>query len=129
MFDQAGSFTSSSWSSAITFSLLESKIVEKLGTKGPLPVEIVPFAAESTIRFLNSLEGCRAEYWLEDDGTPAETDNGNHLAKCWFKDGMENPQEIANQLSLRPGVVEHGLFLGMADTVLVAGEDGVKVMT
>lgn len=107
----------------------ESKIVEKLGTKGPLPVEIIPFAYKATIRFLNNLEGCRAEHWLEDDGTPAKTDNGNYLVKCWFEGGIENPEEIAGQLSLRPGVVEHGLFLGMADTVLVAGEGGVKEMT
>ena len=106
----------------------ESKIVEKLGTKGPLPVEIVPFAHESTIRWLNGLEGCRAEHWLEDDGSSAKTDNGNHLAKCWFEGGMKSPEEIANQISLRPGIVEHGLFLGMADVVIVAKEGGTEVL-
>ncbi|MCS7249221.1 MAG: ribose-5-phosphate isomerase RpiA [Anaerolineales bacterium] len=103
----------------------ESKLVPRLGTKGPLPVELVPFAANAQIRWLNTL-GCRAELWLEVDGTPATTDNGNYLAKCWFEAGIEDVHQLAEKLVWRPGIVEHGLFLGMANLVIVAGKEGIR---
>lgn len=105
----------------------ESKMVRKLGTKGPLPVEIVPFAAKTHVRWLNTLEGCKAELWME-EGKPAMTDNGNYLAKCVFQDGIRDAYAFAKQLESRPGIVEHGLFLDMAKTVIVAAENGVKVL-
>lgn len=105
----------------------ESKLVQKLGTKGPLPVEIVPFATKAHVRWLNTLEGCKAELWVE-DGKPAMTDNGNCLAKCTFKDGIRDAYDLAKRLESRPGIVEHGLFLDMAKTVIVATEKGVKVL-
>lgn len=103
----------------------ESKLVSKLGTKGPLPVEITPYAAKAHIRWLNRL-GCRAELWLEADGTPATTDNGNFLAKCWFEGGISDAYELAEKLAWRAGIVEHGLFLRMASLVIVAGQDGIR---
>jgi ribose 5-phosphate isomerase A len=105
----------------------ESKLVKRLGTKGALPVEIVPFEARAHIRWLNSL-GCRAEQWMELDGTPAMTDNGNYLAKCFFHEGIADVYELAEKLAWRAGIVEHGLFLNMATRVIVAGEDGVRIM-
>jgi ribose 5-phosphate isomerase A len=102
----------------------ESKLVPRLG-QGPLPVEIVPFEADTHVRWLNRL-GCHAELWREDDGTPIVTDNGHHLARCWFPGGIADPQALARALDRRPGVVEHGLFLGMAGLVLVAGPGGVR---
>lgn len=105
----------------------ESKIVEKLGTKQPLPVEIVPFAYKSTLKFIETL-GCRAEFWVEEDGSPAKTDNGNYLVKCRFEGGIDDAAKVAEALSLRPGVVEHGLFLGMASKVIVAAESGTREM-
>lgn len=103
----------------------QSKLVEKLGTKGPLPVEIIPYAAKAHVRWLNTL-GCRAELWLEADGTPATTDNGNYLAKCWFDGGIYDAHELAEKLAWRAGIVEHGLFLGMASLVIVAAEEGIR---
>jgi ribose 5-phosphate isomerase A len=105
----------------------ESKLVERLGQGGPLPVEIVTFQAKAHIRWLNTL-GCRAEQWHEDDGSPVVTDNGNYLARCWFEGGIPDPYELAERLSQRPGIVEHGLFLDMASEVIVAGEDGVRIV-
>jgi ribose 5-phosphate isomerase A len=105
----------------------ESKLVPKLGKKGPLPVEILPYAAKAHIRWLNTL-GCRAELWLEMDGTPATTDNGNYLAKCWFEDGIPNAYELAEKLAWRAGIVEHGLFLRMASLVIVAGQEGIRIL-
>jgi ribose 5-phosphate isomerase A len=105
----------------------ESKIVPRLGARGPLPVEIVPFGVAAHVRWLNTL-GCRAELWCEADGAPIETDNGNHLARCWFPDGIADAYALARALADRPGIVEHGLFLDMADAVIVAGPEGTRVM-
>jgi len=107
----------------------ESKLVQKLGTRGPLPVEIVQFESELTIRWLNSLQkGCRAEQWFEQDGSAVVTDNGNFLVRCWFEGGLDDPYQLAKILKSRPGVVGHGLFLDMANTVVVAGENGIRIL-
>ena len=103
----------------------ESKLVEKLG-KGPLPVEIVPFEVEIQVRWLDSLSG-RAELWLEEGGEPVITDNGNYLVRCWFPQGISNPYDLARHLADRPGIIEHGLFLDMADQVIVATADGIQI--
>jgi ribose 5-phosphate isomerase A len=87
----------------------ESKLVPRLGRRGPLPVEIVPFQAVAHVRWLNTL-GCRAEIWYEKDCTPVVTDNGNYLVRCWFPDGIEDAHSLAQRLSNRPGIVEHGLL-------------------
>jgi len=105
----------------------ESKLVPRLGSRNPLPVEIVPFEAAAHVHWLNSL-GCRAELWREDDGSPVVTDNGNYLARCWFKAGILDPYELSRMLADCPGIIEHGLFLDMADQVVVAGEGGIRVM-
>lgn len=103
----------------------ESKLVPNLG-QGPLPVEIVPFEAEAHVRWLNSRD-CRAELWLEQDGTPVVTDNGNYLVRCWFPDGIADPQSLARSLADHPGIVDHGLFLDMADLAIIAGRDGIQL--
>lgn len=105
----------------------ESKVVAPLGTRGPIPVEIIPFEAEVHLRWLNTL-GCRAELWREEDGAPVITDNGMYLARCWFADGIPDAYELARRLSERPGIVEHGLFLDMADQVIVAGKQGIRII-
>lgn len=104
----------------------ESKLVPRLG-RGPVPVEVVPFGVEATVRWLATL-GCHAELWREADGSPVVTDNGHYLAHCWFPAGIADPHALARALADRPGVVEHGLFLDMASTVLVAGVQGVRLL-
>lgn len=105
----------------------EGKLVRRLGTTCPLPVEILTFEASSHIRWLNTLE-CRAELWLEVDGSPVLTDNGNYLARCWFKEGISDIYQLNGILNSRPGILEHGLFLDMASRVIVAGEQGIRVL-
>jgi ribose 5-phosphate isomerase A len=78
-------------------------------------------------RWLESL-GCRAELRREADGAPYVTDNGNYLIHCTFPGGISDPLSLAQRLIERPGVLEHGLFLGMATDVVVAGKDGVRVL-
>jgi ribose 5-phosphate isomerase A len=104
-----------------------SKLASRLGVGKPLPVEIVPFAAEAHVRWLNTL-GCRAELWHEQDGTPVVTDNGNFMARCYFSDGISDPYALAQALAERPGIVEHGLFLDMADKVIVGGPEGTQML-
>jgi ribose 5-phosphate isomerase A len=105
----------------------ESKIVTRLGRRGPLPVEITPFEAETNVKWLNSL-GCRAELWREADGSLVMTDNGNYLALCRFEDGIPNAHALALVLAERPGIVEHGLFLEMTSKVIVAGSTGIRTI-
>jgi ribose 5-phosphate isomerase A len=103
----------------------ETKIVERLGMSCPLPVEILPFQAKSHINWLNTL-GCRAELWLEEDGSPAVTDNGNYLARLWFEGGIPDVYQLDNLLNKRPGVLEHGLFLQMATEVIISTDDDIR---
>ena len=105
----------------------ESKMVARLGPRDALPIEILPFEAEAHIHWLNTL-GCRAKLWLEDNGSPVVTDNGNYLVKCWFEEGIPDAYSLAQALSTRPGIVEHGLFLDMATEIIIAKEDGVELM-
>jgi ribose 5-phosphate isomerase A len=104
-----------------------SKLVTRLGSRGPLPVEIVQFEAAATVRWLNTCD-CRAELWLEEDREPVVTDNGNYLVRCWFPDGIHDACALARALADRPGIVEHGLFLGMATNVIVAAAEGARVL-
>jgi ribose 5-phosphate isomerase A len=98
-----------------------------LGLKCPVPVEIVPFEAEVQLRWLDRL-GSRAEYYREPDGSVIQTDNGNWMALCWFEGGITDLIETARQLAERPGIVEHGLFLGMAHQVIAACADGIRIL-
>ncbi len=103
----------------------DSKIVSKLGTKFPLPVEVVPFSHGRTKTFMEEL-GCRAE--LRGGDVPFITDNGNYIYHLHFERGIKDPVELQKRLKDIPGVVETGLFLNMAKKVIVASESGIRVM-
>ncbi|WP_068496519.1 ribose-5-phosphate isomerase RpiA [Paenibacillus kribbensis] len=98
----------------------ESKDVKVLGAF-PLPVEVVPFASEWTLEALRQT-GCQAE-WRIQDGERYLTDNGNYIADCRYGT-IENPQELEIRLNQIPGVVENGLFINMADQVIIARANG-----
>lgn len=98
----------------------ESKVVNRLG-KFPLPVEIVPFAAELTIKKLAKL-GCKPTV-RSADNKPFLTDNGNWIVECHFGE-IADPDALGQQLNAIAGVVEHGLFITMTDTVVVGHSDG-----
>jgi ribose 5-phosphate isomerase A len=104
----------------------EGKLVKQLGTKAPLPVEVVQFAAEVQERFFRSIG---AEPTLRKvGGMVFNTDNGNLIYDCRFPTGIADPVATERLILDRAGVVGCGLFLGMADVVLVGSEDGVKRM-
>ncbi|WP_162054284.1 ribose-5-phosphate isomerase RpiA [Pontibacter pamirensis] len=99
----------------------DSKLVHTLG-KFPLPVEIVPFAAELTLKQLRNL-GCETSI-RQKDGKNFVTDNGNLIADCFFNQ-IEVPELLNINILLIPGVVEGGLFLHpKVNRVIVGHADG-----
>lgn len=105
-----------------------SKVVDRLGESRPLPVEVVPFAWECHVPFLEGL-GARPALRRGHDGEPLRTDNGNVILDCRFEGGIPDPSALEVDLRARPGVVATGLFLGMATDVLVAEGGGVRLLT
>jgi ribose 5-phosphate isomerase A len=105
----------------------ESKLSPALGTHWPLPVEVIPFGRHSQKRFIESL-GARVIVRQQPDGTPFITDQGNLIFDCTFGP-IREPAALAAQLDARTGIVEHGLFLGLATEVIVAGADGIRHLT
>lgn len=100
-----------------------SKLVSRLGTKAPVPVEVLPMAASAVSRRLEAL-GARAELRTGSgkDG-PVVTDQGFWIVDAHFS-GIENPLDLASRIGSIPGVLDHGLFVGMATDVLVGEGDG-----
>ncbi|HUG39084.1 MAG TPA: ribose-5-phosphate isomerase RpiA [Longimicrobiales bacterium] len=105
----------------------ESKLVTRLGLRSPLPVEVVPFGWRTHLDPLRAM-GAEFELRKQGNGSPFVTDGGHYIIDCGFPGGIENPERVEARLKGRPGVVETGLFLGMADTVVVAGAEGVRVL-
>lgn len=98
----------------------ESKVVNTLG-RFPLPVEVIPFACEWTLADLAKL-GCEAALRRNGDELYL-TDNGNYIADCRFE-SIADASALQESLRRIPGVVEHGLFLGVASMAVVAKSDG-----
>jgi ribose 5-phosphate isomerase A len=94
-----------------------SKQVPVLG-KFPLPVEVIPFAQALIMRKIEAF-GARVKLRQVTDGKPFTTDEGHHILDCHFGE-ISDPPALAHKLEAMPGVVEHGLFIGMANVVLVA---------
>ncbi len=104
-----------------------SKRVTVLGSKSPLPVEVVPFAHDVHLTFFKSL-GARPTLRTGADGTPFVTDNGNYIYDCRFPTGMPDPKQIESAMNARAGIVHTGLFLSMATVALVATDDDVMTL-
>ena len=105
------------------------KMVETLG-RFPLPVEVVPFGFASTLRMIEAMTaqaGCEGEIRQRQmkDGAPFITDQGNYIVDCALG-VIAEPEVLAFALKRIPGVVEHGLFLGVADLAIIASKDGVE---
>jgi ribose 5-phosphate isomerase A len=99
----------------------EEKLVPTLGAKGALPVEVVPFALGFCRRKLESL-GCKPQPRKDADGSLYISDNGNPILDCHIA-ALSDPAGLERAILALPGVVDTGLFLGMADVVIV-GDDG-----
>lgn len=105
----------------------EAKLVGRLGERAPLPVEVVPFGWNTHLAFLDNL-GAEPVLRLSANGSPFLTDSGHYLIDCHFPLGITEPIRLQRELRQHAGVVESGLFLGLADAVVVAGLSGTRVL-
>jgi ribose 5-phosphate isomerase A len=105
----------------------DSKLVQVLGTKAPLAVEVIPFGWDTYSQALLRL-GCDAVLRMQQTqqcSTPYLTDEGNYIVDCRFP-RIEDPATLERELNLIPGVVENGLFIGLATVVVVASLSGIR---
>lgn len=102
----------------------QSKIVSELGLTFPVPVEVLPPAISPVLRQLVALGGVpEIRSALRKDG-PVITDLGNMVVDVRFPEGIKDPAALEQSINMIPGVVENGLFIGVADSVFVATQDG-----
>ncbi|MBP6469062.1 MAG: ribose-5-phosphate isomerase RpiA [Chloroflexi bacterium] len=105
------------------------KVITKLGTLAPLPVEVIPFARRPVYDFLTSLGAQVALRPDRDLGQrPFLTDEGNIILDCTFPQGIDDPTALAQTIIAQPGVVEHGLFLNLASLAVIAAPDGLQIL-
>jgi len=102
----------------------ESKVKNYLGDF-PLPVEIVKFGYKKTMKNLESL-GCKPSLRLKNE-IPYITDNGNYIVDCKFEKILQ-PEKIERKIDEIPGVVEIGLFINLANEVIVGKKEGIEIM-
>ena len=102
----------------------DEKLVPRLGTRGKLPVEVTPFALALCERRLAALGCVPIPYRVGD--TLFVTDNGNHILDCQIEP-IPDPSGLEVEIRAIPGVVGTGLFLGMADTVLVGDRESFRL--
>lgn len=102
----------------------ESKLSPALGTHWAVPVEVLPFGYGSQQRYLESL-GAQIKIRNRADGTRFTSDQGNIVVDANFG-AMSDPQVVAAKLDARTGIIGHGMFLGLATDVIVAGVDGIR---
>ncbi len=109
----------------------DTKLVASLG-KFPLPIEVIPFGHITTARRVAAVANELGKPNLVPkqrmkDGAPYRTDSGNYIYDCPFE-RIADPRLLALALSSIPGIVEHGLFIGLAKRVILAGAGGAKVL-
>jgi len=104
-----------------------TKQVDQLGTRMPVPVEVLPMAAAAVMRAIEQLGGKPAiRMGVRKDG-PVVTDQGFWVIDARFE-GLDDPASLNHELLMLPGVLDHGLFIGMATDVVVGGPEGVEVL-
>jgi ribose 5-phosphate isomerase A len=107
----------------------DEKLIPQLGTRGKLPVEVTPFALPLCERRLGEL-GCRPVPFPSPEGKGSGlfvTDNGNHILDCQI-DPIPDPPRLEMDIRAIPGIVGTGLFLGMAETVLVGDRHDFRLI-
>jgi ribose 5-phosphate isomerase A len=102
----------------------EEKLSDRLGTRFSLPVEVLPFGWESQKRFL-ALLGAGVTVRKDSKGDDYRTDSGNMILDCHFGP-IGDVQKLAMVLNEHAGIVEHGLFIGIATDLVIAGSNGVE---
>ena len=105
------------------------KLVPRLGAF-PLPIEVVPFGLAATRRHIErafAQLGLAGPVRLRGGSSPFVTDGGHYILDCSLG-AIAEPEELSQILSPIPGVVEHGLFIGLARAAIIAGAEGVEVL-
>ena len=105
-----------------------SKLVDRLGTVSPLPLEVLEWGIGAHVAFLEA-HGARVAVRETPAGAPARSDNGNLFLDCTFQGGIDDPAALDARLAARAGIVDSGLFLDVADTAVIASESGVRTLT
>ncbi len=103
----------------------ESKMVAKLG-EFPLPVEVIPYGQQQLFRLFEK-KGYEPSFRMEGDQLKV-TDSGHSIIDLHLKK-IDDPEKLAKELDKTVGVVEHGLFLNMVNTVIIGKEDGAKLIS
>ena len=101
-----------------------SKLVDRLGTRWPVPIEVLPMAAEPVLRQLRRMGAEPVLRMGKCKDGPVVTDQGFWVIDAHFPGGIDDPHALAVTLSTMPGVLDHGLFLGLATDVLVGQANG-----
>jgi len=102
----------------------ESKLSPQLGTYWPVPVEVLPYGWQSQARYLAS-SGAEIDVRRTPDGREFRTDQGNMILDCRFGP-IGDLEGLAHLLQARAGIIEHGLFVNLAQDVIVAGHGGIR---
>jgi ribose 5-phosphate isomerase A len=110
--------------SRLVIAVDDSKLVSHLGDRARVPVEVAQFGWQATAKHLANLNAVPT-LRPRSDGEPFVTDGGNYILDCAFG-RIESPMSLQRELDSVVGVIEHGLFLGMASLVVVASAQGVK---
>lgn len=105
----------------------ETKMAPQLGTKWAVPIEVLPFAWQPEVLFLESL-GAEVVLRENPDGAIYKTDQGNLIIDANFGT-IKQPDLLSKKLHERAGIIEHGLFLDLATLIIIAGKDGIKKLT
>jgi len=103
-----------------------SKLVDRLGSRARVPVEVAQFGWQSTARRLAAL-GPEPVARVDSEGRMFVTDGGNFILDCAFG-AIESPAELQARLDATVGVIEHGLFIGLASQVVVGDPSGVQIL-
>ena len=102
-----------------------SKLVKKLGTQAPLPIEVVPFSWSLVCNRLSE-RGIEPTLRMQQAEQPFVTDNGNYIIDGRFPEGIDDAQATDIWLNTLPGVVENGLFVAMTHLVVIGEADGTS---
>ncbi len=104
----------------------EQKMSQKLGTKWAVPVEIIEFSYKPVAKYLEDL-GAEVALRKNQNGEIFKTDHGNIIADCNFGQ-IQDLNELNKALNSKAGIVEHGLFIGITDEVIIGTPDTIEYL-